>query len=140
LRWVLALLPLLAGCTVAQVSVGVGGAACPDGARPAAIAEAIFGRSHAGREVVDDIAWARFLEEVVTPAFPDGLTVLDGAGQWLGRDGRIARERSKILLVALPDSSLQEASSRLAPVIASYRARFAQESVMVATRSGCIAF
>jgi hypothetical protein len=77
---------------------------------------------------------------VVTPAFPDGLTVLDGAGQWRSRDGRIARERSKILVVALPGSTLAEAASRLAPVAAAYRARFAQESVMVATRSGCVAF
>jgi len=31
--------------------------------------------------------------------------VLDGAGQWRGRDGVVARERSKVLVVALPDGS-----------------------------------
>jgi hypothetical protein len=140
MRPLLLALPLLAGCTMAQVSIGVGGEACPAGAQPAAIAEAFFGRNHAGREVVDDLAWARFVEEIVTPAFPAGLTVLDGAGQWRSRDGRIARERSKVLLVALPGASLDDAAARLAPVTAAYRARFQQESVMVATRSACVGF
>ncbi len=131
-------LPLLAGCTVAQVSVGLEG--CPAGTEPATVAEAFFGRSSGGREVVDDAAWTRFVDEVVTPAFPDGLTVLDGAGQWRDRAGRLARERSKVLVVALPGGSAEEALARLAPVTAAYRARFAQQSVMVATRRGCVGF
>ncbi|MGG5808944.1 DUF3574 domain-containing protein [Falsiroseomonas sp. CW058] len=130
-----ALLPaLLAGCAAAPP------AACPAGTGPATFAEAFFGRSAAGREVVDDAAWARFVDEVLTPAFPDGLTVLDGAGQWRGRDGRVARERSKLLLVALPSATPDGAAARLAPVTAAYRARFGQESVMVATRPGCVGF
>jgi len=82
----------------------------------------------------------RALPLVVTPAFPDGLTVLDGAGQWRGRDGAVARERSKVLVVALPDGSAAQAALRLAPVTAAYRARFRQESVMVTTASVCLGF
>jgi hypothetical protein len=115
-------------------------AACPPGTEAATIAEAFFGRNAAGREVVDDAAWARFLEESVTPAFPDGLTVLDAAGQWRNREGRIGRERSKLLLVALPGGTAAQATARLAPVIATYRARFGQESVMIATRAACVGF
>ena len=44
--------------------------------QPATVAEAYFGRNASGQEVVTDSAWTRFLDEVVTPAFPDGLTVL----------------------------------------------------------------
>lgn len=135
-RALLLLLPLLAGCA----APGAAALSCPAGLSPATVAEAFFGRDAGGREVVSDADWARFIDEVVTPAFPDGLTVLDAAGQWRGRDGRIARERSKLLLVALPGADAAQARARLAPVIAAYRARFAQESVMLLTREGCIAF
>lgn len=140
MRRALLALPLLAGCTMAQVSVGVGVEACAAGTMPATVAEAYFGRSSGGRDVVDEAAWARFLDEVVTPAFPDGLTVLDAAGQWRNREGRIGRERSKVLVVALPGGTPDQAVARLAPVTAAYRARFAQESVMVVTRSACVGF
>lgn len=132
---------LLAGCAAQTPAPrGATDAACPPGTGAATVAEAFFGRNAAGREVVSDAAWDRFMAEVVTPAFPDGLTVLDGAGQWRGRDGRIARERAKVLLVALPGGTPAEALERLAPVRAAYRARFGQESVMVATRSACVGF
>lgn len=138
MRAALLALPVLAGCTVAQVSVGL--ESCPAGTAPATLAEAFFGRSHAGREVVAEADWARFMDEVVTPAFPDGLTVLDAAGQWRGRDGGVARERSKLLLVALPGATADTALARLAPLRSEYRRRFAQESVMVATRPACVGF
>ena len=59
---------------------------CPPGFTAGTLAEAYFGRNHAGREAGSDADWARFLDEAATPAFPDGLSVLDGAGQWRGRD------------------------------------------------------
>ena len=108
--------------------------------RAATIAEAYFGRNASSREVVDDAAWTHFLDKVVTPAFPDGLTVLDAAGQWRGLDGRIARERSKVLVVALPGGTPADAVARLAPVRAAYTSRFNQESVMVTTRTTCVGF
>jgi hypothetical protein len=127
---------LLAGCAGAVTAPP----SCPAGLSAATVAEAFFGRSAGGREVVSDADWARFLDEMVTPAFPDGLTVLDAAGQWRGGEGRVARERTKLLLVALPGGAPAEATTRLAPVIAAYRARFGQESVMVSTREGCVGF
>ena len=135
-RAILALLApaLLAGACAAPPPAA---SACPAGLQPATTAEAFFGRNAGGREVVTDAAWARFLDETVTPAFPDGLTVLDGAGQWRGASGSISRERSKLLVVALPGATAAEAAARLAPVTAAYRTRFGQESVLVTTRSGC---
>ena len=34
--------------------------------------------------IVSDDAWVRFLAEIVTPRFPNGLTVVDANGQWRG--------------------------------------------------------
>ena len=66
--------------------------------------------------------------------------MLDGAGQWRGRDGRIARERAKVLLATPPGGTPDQALERLAPVRAACRARFAQDSVMVLIRAGCVGF
>ena len=128
-----ALLLLMAGCAAAPPS-------CPAGASTATIAEAYFGRNVKSRAPVSQAEWARFMEEIVTPAFPDGLTVLDGMGQWRNAAGQISREDSKALLLVLPAQDQAAASARLAPVAAAWKARFAQESVLTVFRTGCAGF
>ena len=129
----LGVLLLLAGCAAVPES-------CPTGAGQATIAEAYFGRNVKGRAPVTDTEWARFMADTVTPAFPDGLTVLDGVGQWRNAAGRISREDSKVLLLVLPGQDQAAAAARLAPVTAAWKARFAQESVLTVFRAGCAGF
>jgi hypothetical protein len=129
----LGILLLLAGCAAATEP-------CSAGAGPATIAEAYFGRNVKTRAPVTEAEWARFVADTVTPAFPDGLTVLDGAGQWRNAAGQISREDSKVLLLVLPGQDQAAASARLAPVTATWKARFAQESVLTVFRAGCAAF
>ena len=124
---------LLAGCAAAPQP-------CPMGASPATIAEAYFGRNVKTRAPVTDADWARFMAETVTPAFPDGLTVLDGLGQWRNAAGQISREDSKVLVLVLPGQDQAAASARLALLTAAWKARFAQESVLTVFRAGCAAF
>ncbi len=128
----LPLLLLLAGCAP--------GTGCPAGTGPATVAELAFGRNAGGIERVGDADWAAFLAEEVTPRFPDGLTVLDAAGQWRGRDGRMMEERSKLLWLVLPRVGMEGAAAAVAPVAAAYRARFAQEGVVRVFRAGCAGF
>jgi hypothetical protein len=129
----LGILLLLAACATAPQP-------CPAGAGPATIAEAYFGRNVKTRAPVTDGEWARFMADTVTPAFPDGLTVLDGAGQWRDAAGQINREDSKILLLVLPGQDQAAASARLQSVTAAWKARFAQESVLTVFRQGCAGF
>ena len=124
---------LLAGCAAAPEP-------CPVGAGPATIAEAYFGRNVKTRAPVTDGEWVRFMADTVTPAFPDGLTVLDGLGQWRNAAGQISREDSKVLVLVLPGQGQAAASARLAPVTAAWKARFAQESVLTVFRPGCAVF
>lgn len=114
--------------------------ACPEGTRPAVLAEAYFGRSSGGRHAVTDADWDRFLAEEVTPRFPDGFTVLDATGQWRGGDGRIVREGSKLLVVLVPGTDAAAARARLLPVAEAHKARFRQESVLTSYSAACIAF
>jgi len=127
---VLALLPT--ACAVAP--------ACPSGTAPAAIAELAFGRNAGGKLRVTDADWARFLAEEATPRFPDGLTALDTQGHWRGADGRIEQEPAKLLWLVLPGATLEEAGTRTNALVAAYRMRFGQESVLRVLRSSCAAF
>ena len=66
-----------------------GASSCPAGFEEFAEYRLFFGRNHRNLEVVSDTAWREFLAAEITPRFPDGLTVLDAAGQWRG--GAMAR-------------------------------------------------
>jgi hypothetical protein len=103
------------------------------------VAELFLGRNIPGRAPLTDAEWAEFAARTVTPNFPDGFTVFDGEGQW--RDpatGRIAHERTKILLVAAKRGPVLV--PRLLAVIEAYKSRFHQQSVGVITRDSCAAF
>jgi uncharacterized protein DUF3574 len=103
------------------------------------VAELFFGRNIKGRQPVTDAEWAEFAAQSVTPNFPNGFTVFDGAGQWRNpQTGTIARDPSKILLVAAKRES--DPAQRLSAVIDAYKARFHQQSVGIITRDSCAAF
>ena len=110
---------------------------CPADLKPMTSAELYFGRSIPGGGVVSDADWQRFLDEEVTPRFPNGLTVQDAFGQWRGQGG-IVREPSKRLVLVLSGTAADEA--KLAAVRAAYRARFRQESVLLFESRGCGSF
>ena len=123
---------ILAGCSAYAVS------SCPVGTEEFAEYRLFFGRSSAGVEVVSDEAWAAFLVDTVTPRFPDGLTVVDGAGQWRGSDGVVQRERSKVLIIL---TSPGEEGMRLTDEISrEYETRFNQETVLRVVRTACASF
>ena len=104
------------------------------------VAELFFGRNQGARLVVSDAEWSNFLAAVVTPQFPDGLTVFDGYGQWRNpATGAIGRSPNvKIVLIAVPRGP--DVAARLATVMDAYKAQFHQQSVGLITRDSCAAF
>lgn len=80
----------------------------------------------------------RFLDAVVTPRFPDGLTVLDGAGRWRAPDGRMTQERSKLVVVVAAPGV--DTAARLDDVRRAYQVQFKQVSVGLATLAVCADF
>lgn len=135
LRFVISMLIavfILAGCSAYTVS------SCPAGTDEFTEYRLFFGRSSGGEEVVSDEAWADFLADTVTPRFPDGLTVVDGAGQWRGGDGVVQRERSKVLIIL---TSPGEEAMRLTDEISEeYETRFNQQTVLRVVRAACVSF
>ena len=97
-------------------------------------AELLFGRTH-----VSNAAWADYLRQSVTPRFPDGLTVLDGRGQWRNpAGGEISREASSVLIILAP--SADDLKTRLEAVRQDYKTRFRQQSVGLVTSTACADF
>jgi uncharacterized protein DUF3574 len=88
--------------------------------------------------MVSEAEWQTFLREDVTPRFPDGLTVLEGDGQWRRPDGTIGREHSKVLVILHDDKpSTHEA---LQALVMRYKQVFAQQSVLWEIARVCAAF
>jgi hypothetical protein len=109
--------------------------ACPAGLASMTRSELFFGRNIGAAEGVSDGAWRAFLDEVVTPRFPDGLTVFSSAGQWRGPDGRPVRERGFVLTVATPGGN--EDRRKLEEIRSAYRTRFMQDSVLLVETRVC---
>ncbi len=99
----------------------------------------MFGRNIGGVLGVTERRWARFLEAEIVPRFPDGLSVVDAAGQWRdAKSGRLIREPSKMVVIVTPqDAGLQE---RIGAIVDSYKRRFRQDSVGVVIRQACVSF
>ena len=92
--------------------------------------ELYFGRNIPTGGRVSESDWQKFVDEVVTPRFPDGLTVLDADGQWRGKDGSIAREESKVIVLLYPRKDRKAMNAKIEEIRAEYKKRFAQEAVM----------
>ncbi len=133
----LLLLFLLAGCVSVDTRV-TALEACPSGLQAKTTADLYFGRNIGAAPGVSDADWARFVDEEITPRFPNGLSVSDIAGQWRGADGAIVREPSKGVMIVLSGEADEDA--RLDAVRDAYRARFRQESVMLVQRQACVGF
>lgn len=108
--------------------------ACELGGVEMVRAELLFGRAAAPAG-----PWADFLAKSVTPRFPDGLSVLEGRGQWRAPGAaRISREASTLVLILAPMAA--DLRARLEAVRAEYKVRFHQQSVGLVTSISCVDF
>jgi hypothetical protein len=97
-----------------------------------------FGRNTPGGAELSDSAWQRYVDEVLTPRFPAGLTIWDAAGQWRGANGKVERERSKVL--TLLHSGDERSDSLVAEAVGEYKRRFTQEAVLRERVTTCSRF
>jgi hypothetical protein len=91
--------------------------------------ELFFGSARPGGEV-SVAEFQQFLDECVTPRFPDGLTMVTGLGQFRGADGVPIEERAMLLILLYPDEALRESSKRIEEIREAYKQIFQQESVL----------
>ena len=82
-------LPLLATVLLCSACSSLPRSTCPVGAQALIEDELFFGLSTPGGGTISEAQWQAFLRDEVTPRFPQGLSVVDAAGQWRGNDGSI---------------------------------------------------
>ena len=81
---------------------------------------------------ISNVEFGEFLDERVTPKFPDGLTVLNGYGQWrvLG-SYKPEGEACKILILVVETWENAEVQRKVYDIRNSYGDNYGQESVLV---------
>lgn len=108
---------------------------CRAGERLAVMEVLYFGTARPAG-VVTPQEWAGFVNEVITPRFPQGLTSWDASGQWQGASGVIERESSHVLHVVHPDAEQDELAVQ--QIVGQYRTRFQQEAVLRVRSNVCM--
>ncbi|MGK8664093.1 DUF3574 domain-containing protein [Serratia marcescens] len=128
---------LLSGCVVPGHQTTSPAPACRTG-DPLVQTTLYFGLNRPAGPAITAAEWQTFVDSQVTPRFKDGLTVFDAKGQWLGHDGKLARENSKaLLLIHAPG---KESEANIEALRSGYKQQFAQDSVMRVDAPVCVAF
>jgi Protein of unknown function (DUF3574) len=88
---------------------------------------------------ISEAQWRDFLDKVVTPRFPAGLSVLDVYGQWQGKNETAPeRLRSKLLIIAYPDNA--ENRSAIDAIRTAWKQRTGDQSVLSVTEPADVSF
>jgi len=99
-------------------------------ASPFVRTELFFGARKADGSEVSEAEWDTFLDTVITPEFPGGLTVLTGTGQFRGREGIAIEEKGKLLILLYPRRARKESGRKIEKIRTAYKRSFQQQSVL----------
>jgi hypothetical protein len=101
--------------------------------------EVYFGRDLPGGGQISPAQWGEFLNKVITPRFPKGLTIYDAYGQMQHADGRIERQSTWVVVILHPQDPVVGRSVQ--EIIEAYRSQFNKAQVAyVTTRCAATSF
>ena len=108
---------------------------CPEGMSPWVTFNLYFGRGHRDNpESISEEDWNKFLEEVITPRFPDGLTLIDVYGQYFDSEAQqVFSEKTKLLNVLVPHDALESGTSAVSEINRAYSERFPETGTVFVT-------
>src|SRR5882724_7517374 len=127
-----------AGDTSTQAHVASAGCGAVPGSTLWARTELYFGMQKPDDSFTSNDEYQRFLDGEVTPRFRDGFTVMEGHGQYLGPNGRLWHEPTKILVLMYPPD--RSKSTAIDEIRSAYKEAFKQEAVMRVDSTTCVAF
>lgn len=102
------------------------------------VVESLYFGANKPQATVTPQEWETFVDTVVTPRFPQGLSVLQAAGQWRNAQGVIEREASRVLQIVHEGSAREEAA--ITEIVAHYKTQQQQEAVMRVRAAACVSF
>ena len=117
----------LAGCVPPPALAPATETSCTAPLKAALEVDLYFGRQTGSKREVTDAQWAQFLAEEVTPRFPDGLTVIDAAGQ--SRERRISAVLGRTKLVVIVVLDAPDLRAKVQDVTVAYSRRFGERTV-----------
>jgi uncharacterized protein DUF3574 len=88
--------------------------------------------------VVSADEWAEFVNAVITPRFPNGITAWTASGQWKSADGELVRENSHVLTLIHPNE--QRSDLAVLEIATAYKTQFRQEAVLRMRSTSCVSF
>jgi hypothetical protein len=123
------LVTLVGALALLVACAGCGSKSTAKSAQPSWVRSEIYcGLDRLAGGTVTQAEFADFLNQVVTPAFPAGLTVLDAYGQMQKSDKAIVKQTTKVLLVVHQKTKAN--SDAIQKVISSYRSIYGNPQVM----------
>ncbi|MBN8551149.1 MAG: DUF3574 domain-containing protein [Deltaproteobacteria bacterium] len=90
--------------------------------------ERLYFGSDTPKGTVTDRQWQKFVEKEITPRFPKGFTVIEANGQWLGKNQKVVRQRTRI--VEILHSASNEETRAISEILSTYKQKFEQEAVL----------
>jgi|GEM_PF-2791740 len=93
--------------------------------------ELYFGTARSDNQPpVSEAEFQGFLDNNITRAFPDGLTLLKGLGQFRGANGVAVEETSFLVILLYPTETRRESGEKIEQIRKDYKEMFRQESVL----------
>lgn len=120
------------------LSLALLGCQCPAPANHWDRTEVYFGLSAPDGSLVSAADFQKFVDDVITPQFPAGLTIVDASGQWRNATGHIDHEPSKVLIILHPPGA--DIQAKIDTIRREYRQRFHQEAVLKVTTPARVDF
>lgn len=98
-----------------------------------------FGTDRAGMAPVNDSEWQSFVDNVITPRFPEGLSMYPVAGQYL-QGMMVGLIKEKSYDVVLLHDGTDGPSQAIEQIRTTYKTQFNQESVLRLDTAVCVSF
>ncbi len=124
-------------CGVLSACSSAAAIRCVADARPA-ITETLYFGTDTPSGTVSAREWTDFVDSVVTPRFPRGLTQWTADGQWRSAAGPIIQEGSHVLTLIHPQDVDSDRSVRA--VMDRYKTTFHQEAVLRVQTAACASY
>lgn len=104
---------------------------------PLIVARLYLGQSNAAGAIPPQ-QFDEFIDTVVTPKFPDGLTLIPANGRWRAPDNTLVRERTIVLELIYPDN--ETGRTNVLAVIEQYKQRFRQHAVLLVVEHPSVSY
>ena len=98
-----------------------------------------FGTDRVGMAPINDSEWQSFVDNVITPRFPDGLSMYPVAGQYL-QGMMVGLIKEKSYDVVLLHDGTDGPSQALEQIRATYKTQFKHEAVLRLDTAVCLSF